>query len=110
MKRLDTSFGSGEPREPYPLPCLKLITLITYLFSLLPFTCLAWLCASVRLCFSSPNPLPYMVCWLINTRQAKSNKENIYVIKVIRLNREGGTVPLVCESQMLSQAFSLVHN
>ncbi len=31
---------SGEPQEPYPLPCLNLITLITYLFSFLLFVCL----------------------------------------------------------------------
>jgi hypothetical protein len=41
MKRLGTSFGSAEPQEPYPLPCLNLITLITYQFSLLLFVCLA---------------------------------------------------------------------
>ncbi len=41
MKRLGTSFGSAEPQELYPLPCLNLITLITYQFSLLPFVCLA---------------------------------------------------------------------
>jgi hypothetical protein len=34
MKRLGTSFGSAEPQEPYPLPCLNLITLITLLRSL----------------------------------------------------------------------------
>ncbi len=32
---------SAEPQEPYPLPCLNLITLITYQFSLLLFVCLA---------------------------------------------------------------------
>jgi hypothetical protein len=52
MKSLDTSFGSCEPPEPYPLPCFNLITLITYLFSLLPFTCLACLCASLCLCIT----------------------------------------------------------
>jgi hypothetical protein len=40
-----TSFGSAKPQdqeqEPYPLPCLNLITLITYLFSLLLFVCLS---------------------------------------------------------------------
>ncbi len=50
MKRLGTSFGSAEPQEPYPLPCLNLITLITYhvsIFSVtlslscLPLACLA---------------------------------------------------------------------
>jgi hypothetical protein len=43
MKRLGTSFDSAEPQEPYPLPCLNLITLITYQyqFSLLLFVCLA---------------------------------------------------------------------
>ncbi len=51
MKRLDTSFGSAEPQEPqYPLPCLNLITLITYQFSLLLFVCLAspWLALDLR--------------------------------------------------------------
>jgi hypothetical protein len=42
MKRLGTPFGSAEPQEPYPLPCLNLITLITYQFSLLLFVCLAF--------------------------------------------------------------------
>jgi hypothetical protein len=32
------------------------------------------------------------------------------VLEVMRLNREGETVPLVRESQRLPQAFSLVHN
>ncbi len=46
-------------------------------------------------------------------RQTKSNKENGYMIKVMRLNKEGGTVgtvPLVRDSQRLSQSCSLVHN
>jgi hypothetical protein len=40
MKRLGTSFGSAEPQEPYPLPCLLIEpynTLITYLLFLLLF-------------------------------------------------------------------------
>jgi hypothetical protein len=41
-----------EPQEPYPLPCLNLITLITYQFSLLLllFVCLAcpWACLHLR--------------------------------------------------------------
>jgi hypothetical protein len=41
IKRCGTSFGSAEPLEPYPLPCLNHITLITYQFSLLLFVCLA---------------------------------------------------------------------
>jgi hypothetical protein len=28
INRFGTSFGSAEPREPYPLPCLNLITYI----------------------------------------------------------------------------------
>jgi hypothetical protein len=43
-------------------------------------------------------------------RRMKNKRGNRYVIKVTRLNREGGTVPLVRENQRLSQAFSLVHN
>ena len=45
-ERLGTSFGSAEPREPYPLPCVNLITLITYQFSFLFFVCRACLGAS----------------------------------------------------------------
>jgi hypothetical protein len=40
MRSLGASFGSREPRESHPLPCL-----ITYLFSLLLFACLACLSA-----------------------------------------------------------------
>ena len=58
MKRLDTSFGSCEPQEPYPLPCFNLIILITYLISLLPFTCLACLCVSLWLCTLALTPYP----------------------------------------------------
>ncbi len=67
MKRLDTSFGSGEPQEPYPLLCLNFITLITYLFSFLLFVCLACPCVSL---YSHTLALtPYMHgCWLINIR------------------------------------------
>jgi hypothetical protein len=32
---------SAESQEPYPLPCLNLITLITYQFALSLFVCLA---------------------------------------------------------------------
>ncbi len=38
-------FCRAEPREPYPLPCLNLITLITVF--LLLFACLACPCASL---------------------------------------------------------------
>ncbi len=38
-------------------------------------------------------------------RQTKSNKENRYVIKVMRLNTEGGAVPLVRENQRMHRAF-----
>ena len=58
MKSLDTSFGSCEPKEPYPLPCFNLITLISYLFSLLPFACIACLCASLCLCTLALTPYP----------------------------------------------------
>jgi hypothetical protein len=40
-------------------------------------------------------------------RQTNSKKENRYVIKVMRLNKEGGEVPLVRENQRLHRAFSL---
>jgi hypothetical protein len=53
-ERLGISFGSGEPQEPYPLPYLNLITLITYQFSFLLFVCLACLWASLYL-----RTLPY---------------------------------------------------
>ena len=48
-------------------------------------------------------------------RQAKGKRENRYVIKVTRLNREGGAVPLARENQITKgctrqQAFSLVVN
>jgi hypothetical protein len=46
MKRLGVSFGSREPREPHP-SLFNLITLITYLFTLLPFACLVCLCAGL---------------------------------------------------------------
>jgi hypothetical protein len=50
---------SAEPQEPYPLPCLNLITLITYQFSLLLFVCLACLCLWLAsLTYPSPTP-PY---------------------------------------------------
>jgi hypothetical protein len=41
-------------------------------------------------------------------RRAKVKRENRYVIKVMRLNREGGAVPLARENQRMHQAFSLV--
>jgi hypothetical protein len=63
MKRLGTSFGSGEPQEPYP--CLNLITLITYLFSLLLFVCLACPWASLYLRTLADTTLLHG-CWLIN--------------------------------------------
>jgi hypothetical protein len=40
-------------------------------------------------------------------RQTKSKKENKDVIKVIRLNKEGGDVPLVYENQRPKDAPSL---
>ncbi len=43
-------------------------------------------------------------------RQAKCKMENRYVIKVMRLNREGGAVPLARENQRMHRAFSLVVN
>ncbi len=46
------------PPEPYPLPCFNLITLISYLFSLLPFACIACLCASLCLCTLALTPYP----------------------------------------------------
>ncbi len=47
--------------------------------------------------------------------KSKSKRENRYVIKVMRLNREGGAVPLARENQITKgctrqQAFSLVVN
>jgi hypothetical protein len=45
MKRLGISFGSDEPQEPYPLPCLNLITL-----SRISFPCYS---SSVLLAFGS---------------------------------------------------------
>ncbi len=66
MKRLDTSFGSGEPQEPYPLPCLNLITLITYLFSFLLFVCFAGPCASL---YSRTLALPTLPAWMLTYQQ-----------------------------------------
>ncbi len=43
-------------------------------------------------------------------RQTKSNKENRYVIKVMRLNTEGDAVPLVRENQRMHRAFKLGNN
>jgi hypothetical protein len=37
--------------------------------------------------------------------QTKSNKENRYVIKIMRLNKEGDAVPLVRENQRMHRAF-----
>ncbi len=69
MKRIGISFGSDEPQEPYPLPCLNLITLITYQFSLLLFVCLAclWLAAFT---YPSPTPPYYTVVGLSTRAQA----------------------------------------
>jgi hypothetical protein len=58
LKRLDTSFGSCEPPESYPLPCFNLITLITYLFSFYSSLVFIVLLALVLACAR----------WLINTR------------------------------------------
>ncbi len=81
MKRLDASFGSCEPPEPepypLPLPCFKLITLITYLFSLLPFTCLACLCASLCLCTLALTPYPTW-CVGLSTYVIKSFSISLY--------------------------------
>ncbi len=44
------------------------------------------------------------------SRQVKGERENRYVIKVMRLNREGGAVPLACENQKMHQDFSLGNN
>jgi hypothetical protein len=67
-ERLGTSFGSAEPREPYPLPCLNLRTLITYQFSLLLFVCLAsclpLACLHLR---TLADTTLIQGCWLINT-------------------------------------------
>ena len=38
-------------------------------------------------------------------RQAKSKKENRYLVKVMRLNKEGGAVPLVRENQGCTEPF-----
>ncbi len=43
-------------------------------------------------------------------RQAKSKRGNRYVIRVMRLNREGGAISLARESQRMHRAFSLVIN
>ncbi len=43
-------------------------------------------------------------------RQAKGKRENRYVIKVMRLNREGGEGPLARENQRMHRAFSLGNN
>ena len=58
--------SSAEPQEPYPLPCLNLITLITYQFSLLLFVCLAcpWLALLLR---TLADTHLLHGCWLINT-------------------------------------------
>ncbi len=40
-------------------------------------------------------------------RQVKSKRENRCVIKVMRLNKEGGAVPLVRENQKPKDALSL---
>ena len=56
-------------KDSWPPPLFAFITLITYQFSLLPFACLACLCAS--LCSRTlVSPLPYPVCWLINIRDS----------------------------------------
>jgi hypothetical protein len=76
IKRCGTSFGSAEPQEPYPLPCLNLITLITYQFSLLLFVCLAclWL-AALTLTYPSPTP-PYCTVVGLSTVEIFSHKPN----------------------------------
>ena len=56
-------------KDSWPPSLFAFITLITYQFSLLPFACLACLCAS--LCSRTlVSPLPYPVCWLINIRDS----------------------------------------
>jgi hypothetical protein len=65
MKRLGVSFGSREPRA---LPCLfNLITLIAYLFSLLPFACLACFCAC--LCSHTLAHTPYPIHGVLSYQQ-----------------------------------------
>jgi hypothetical protein len=61
--------ATSEPQEPYPLPCLNLITLITYLFSFLLFVCLACLWASLYLRTLADATLLHG-CWLINIRDS----------------------------------------
>jgi hypothetical protein len=42
-------------------------------------------------------------------RQVKGKREYRYVIKVMRLNKEGGAVPLVRENQKMHRAFATRH-
>ncbi len=58
MKRLGTSFGSAEPQEPYPLPCLLFepynlnhvsVFSVTLRLSCLPLAC-------ITLTYPSPTP------------------------------------------------------
>ncbi len=77
MKRLGTPFGSAEPQEPYPLPCVNLITLITYLFSLLLFVCLSCHWASPYLRTLADTTLLHG-CWLINIRDSVFSFISLY--------------------------------
>jgi hypothetical protein len=77
MKRLGTSFSSAEPQEPYPLPCLNLITLITYQFSLLLFVCLAcpWFAYYLR---TLADTSLLHGCWLTNIRDSVFSFISLY--------------------------------
>jgi hypothetical protein len=77
MKRLGTSFGFAEPQEPYPLPCLNLITLITYLFSLLLYVCLSCPWASPYLRTLADTTLLHGR-WLINIRDSVFSFISLY--------------------------------
>jgi hypothetical protein len=77
MKKLGTSFGSAEPQEPYPLPCLNLITLITYQCSLLLFVFLAcpWLALLLR---TLADTHFLQGCWFINIRDSVFSFISLY--------------------------------
>ncbi len=64
-----------------PPSLFELITLITYLFSLLLFACSCLPSCWPVLAYRSPHPLPYPVCWLINIRDSVNSVfSNLFVL------------------------------
>jgi hypothetical protein len=79
MKRLGTSFGSAEPQEPYPLPCLNFepynLNHVSVFSVTLRLSCLSL--ASLPLTYPSRHHL-IQGCWLINIRDSVFSFISLY--------------------------------